>query len=258
MLAKNSQWLWLLILITPLATASHSFGGLDMCALYPEVMPPGLPAKQLPDRYSAPAQMMQTYCTQCHNLPGLGRHTASEWPSVLERMTTLMEVANRFGGLLGNVKSPTTEEREQLQQYLTQYALKPLQQKPEGLGARAFENHCGACHAAPDPLQYQDTNWSELLKRMQRNMVVMKYTLPSSEVMLQIQHYLELTKPQGPNSFNSISPSRISTANKKNASPINLESWLALGPFLLLVILGLARWWISSHKRLERQIHPQS
>ena len=114
MLAKNSQWLWLLILITPLATASHS-----------------------------------------------------------------------VGGLLGNVKSPTTEERVQLQQYL------------------------------------------------------------------------ELTKLQGPHPVNSISSSVTSTANKKNASPVNLGSWLALGPFLLLVILGLARWWVNSRKYLNRQMRPQ-
>jgi hypothetical protein len=172
-------------------------------------------------------------------------------------MTTLMEVANRFGGLLGKVKSPTTEEREQLQQYLAQYALKPLQQKPEGLGARVFVNHCGACHAVPDPLQYQDANWSELLKRMQRNMLVMKYTLPSSDVMLQIQHYLELTKPQGAHPIIKTSLPTISGQNKNLVSPVYLQSWLALGPFLLLVILGLARWWVNSRKYLNRQMRPQ-
>ena len=56
--------------------ASHSFGGMDLCALYPEVMPPGLTPDQLPDAGGPGAVLMQGYCTQCHALPGPGRHSA--------------------------------------------------------------------------------------------------------------------------------------------------------------------------------------
>ena len=261
MILKKSKCLWAIVLISPfllissVAFASHNFGGLDMCALYPEVMPPGLPAEQLPDKNSPAAQLMQTYCTQCHELPGPGRHTTSEWPLVLDRMMTLMDVANRFGGLLGNIKNPTTDEHAQLQQYLTQYALKPLQHKPDGMGARAFENHCSACHALPDPLQYKNTNWPELIKRMQRNMTVMQYTPPSSEVMLQIQHYLQLANALNSHPLKITDTSSVAEQNQKNkSSSIHLESWLALGPFLLLVVVGLVRWWISSHKKNNRQM----
>ncbi len=71
-----------------------------MCALYPEVMPPGLMPAQLPDAGGQGALLMQNYCTQCHELPGPGRHTAEEWPQVLDRMLVIMDVADRFGGLL--------------------------------------------------------------------------------------------------------------------------------------------------------------
>ena len=179
------------MLISPLVLAAHSFGGIDMCALYPEVMPPGLPVEQLPDATGQGARLMQTYCIQCHELPGPGRHTADEWPTVMQHMLTLMDVADRFGGLMGNIKSPNSKEREQLQQYLSRHGLKPLQHAPEGMGGRAYASHCGACHATPDPLQYAIKDWPAILKRMQRNMAVMKYTPPGSEVMLQIQHYIQ-------------------------------------------------------------------
>jgi len=246
------------LFISPMASASHSYGGLDLCALYPEVMPPGLPTEQLPDSNSPPAQLMQTYCSQCHALPGPGRHTADEWPAVFQRMLMLMDVANRFAGLMGNIKNPSHEESEQLQQYLTRYALKPMQQKPAGMGARAFENHCGECHALPDPLQYNNDHWPELLKRMQRNMAIMKYTPPSSEVMLQIQHYIQLSRSPDSPSLATRDSSRKTEQNQKNKpSSIHLQSWLALGPFLLLVIVGLVRWRLNSRKNHNHQIQSQ-
>ena len=255
MLVKKLQLIWVMLFISPLASASHSFGGLDMCALYPEVMPPGLQAEQLPDPGSQPARLMQTYCTQCHEMPGPGRHTAEEWPLVLERMLTLMDVANRFSGLLGNIKNPSGEESEQLQQYLTRYALKPMPVKPEGMGARAFENHCSACHALPDPSQYNNHNWPTLLKRMQRNMAVMKYSPPSSEVMLQIQHYIQSTNSLDTRLLRTTDSSRVDEHNNKTkASSIHFGSVLALGPLLLLVIVGLVRWRLNSDKKNARQM----
>lgn len=249
MLIKKPHLLLVFLFLSPLASASHSVGGLDMCALYPEVMPPGLPAEYLPEINSQSAQLMQTYCTQCHELPGPGRHTAKEWPLVFQRMLILMNVANRFGGLMGNIKKPNHDESEQLQQYLTRYALKPLEQKSEGLGASAFENHCSSCHALPDPQQYNMDHWPALLKRMQRNMMIMKYTAPSFEVMLQIQQYLQSTNSPASLSFKRNNSFSEVAQNKNNkTSFIHSESWLALGPFLLLVIIGLVRWRINSVK----------
>lgn len=253
------------LLVSTTASASHSFGGLDMCALYPEVMPPGLPTEQLPNNNSHATQLMQTYCTQCHELPGPGRHTADEWPAVLQNMLLLMDVATRFSGLMGNIKNPSHEESKQLQQYLTRYALKPMEQKPAGVGARAFENHCGECHALPDPTQYNKDHWPELLKRMQRNMTIMKYAPPSSEVMLQIQHYLQSGHSPESNSNNPLSltttdsfheaAQQESVRNQKNkSSSIHLQSLLALGPFLLLVIIGLVRWRLNSRKDHNIQV----
>jgi len=258
MLIKKSHLLLMILFISPAALARHRYGGLDMCALYPEVMPPGLPTEQLPDINSQSAQLMQTYCTQCHELPGPGRHTANEWPSVLQLMLTLMEVSNRFGGLMGKIKKPSLEESKLLQQYLNRHALKPLEQKTGSLAASAFENHCSACHALPDPQQYNNDNWPALLKRMQRNMMIMKYAPPSFEVMLQIQQYLQSTSSHDSRPFKTTNSFSETVPNKKNkTSLIHFESWLALGPFLLLVIIGLVRWRINSGKNKKNNSQMQ-
>lgn len=237
-------------------TASHNFGGMDLCALYPEVMPPGLMPNQLPDAGGAGAVLMQGYCTQCHALPGPGRHSAEEWPQVLDRMLVLMDVADRFGGLLGNVKTPSSDERDQLRSYLVLHALKPMTGTPQGAGASVFENYCSGCHALPDPARYSHVDWSGLIKRMQHNMEVMKYAPPAADIMLQIQLYLQkydntiaaspvpagdhLTFDGAGDSFNLYSRS------------FSLGSWLALGPFFILVIIGLVRWW-NNHQHVNRQ-----
>ncbi len=250
-------FLWSVLLVnSSFVFASHNFAGLDMCALYPEVMPPGLMSEQLPDTGGYGALLMQNYCTQCHELPGPGRHTAEEWIQVLDRMLVIMDVADRFGGLLGNVKTPTPDERDQLRSYLVLHALKPLAQTPHGTGARAFENHCSACHALPDPAQY-DVDWSKLLKRMQRNMQVMKYSPPSADSMMQIQLYLQNNKAVEPGHVSageySANHLKLNMAgnsvrfNDRTFSPVklNMGSWLSLGVFFLLAFIGLLRWWYS-------------
>ncbi|MCK5002444.1 MAG: hypothetical protein KAS57_05440 [Gammaproteobacteria bacterium] len=232
--------------------ASHSFAGMDMCAVYPEVMPPGLEPALLPDAGGQGSLMMEEYCTQCHAMPGPGRHTAEEWPQVLERMLVLMDVADRFGGLLGNVKTPSSGEREQLRDYLNLYALKPVTTKPQGVGANAFENYCGDCHALPDMSQYNHFDQSSLIKRMQRNMEVMKYSPPSSDSMMQIQLYLQ--ENTGAVAVSNAAVDEWLTVKKNidvdgsyNKS-FSFGSWLALAPFFVLVFIGLLRWW-SNHQK---------
>ena len=259
--------LTVLLMNSALVLASHNFAGLDMCALYPEVMPPGLMPGQLPDAGGQGALLMQNYCTQCHELPGPGRHTAEEWPQVLDRMLVIMDVADRFGGLLGNVKTLSSDERDQLRSYLVLHALKPLAQTPQkagqGAGARAFENHCSACHALPDPAQY-DADWSGLLKRMQRNMQVMKYSPPSADSMMQIQLFLQNNKAVEPSHVSagdySANHLKLNMAGnsvrlndrKFSQSQLNMGSWLSLGVFFLLAFIGFLRCW---HSHQHNQPH---
>ncbi|MDT8387812.1 MAG: hypothetical protein RQ736_09870 [Thiogranum sp.] len=222
--------------------ASHSYGGLDLCALYPETMPPGMPPQELPQVGSQAAGLLETYCEQCHALPGPGRHTADEWLSVLDRMNLLMDVSNRFGGLMGKVRVPDTGEKEIIRTYLTDNALQELQGTPRGTGAAEFATHCGGCHVLPAAGQHSPERWPAVLERMQRNMAVMKYSPPSADVMGQIQLYLQQNIPPAPG------PDRHSAATT-GASRFDVSEllderrWMAVGPFLLLIVIGLSRWW---------------
>ena len=73
---------------------------------------------------------------------------------------------------------------------------------------------------------------------------------PSADVMMQIQHFLQ----QQNASVNSESISNIESSisskqkNLQQNKSLHFESWLALGPFLLLMILGLIRWRHSVQK----------
>lgn len=54
--------------------------------------------KQYPDLRSPPGQMFSIACSQCHALPDPRRHSAREWPPVVERMKRNMAWANRVVG----------------------------------------------------------------------------------------------------------------------------------------------------------------
>lgn len=55
------------------------------------------PAKY-PDLKSTTGRIFSIACSQCHALPDPQRHTAAEWPRVVERMRRNIAWANRVGG----------------------------------------------------------------------------------------------------------------------------------------------------------------
>lgn len=57
-----------------------------------DVLPPEIDPALLPDSQSQGALLLVRYCSQCHNLPGPGSHTAEEWPAVEERMNLRMQM----------------------------------------------------------------------------------------------------------------------------------------------------------------------
>ena len=125
-----------LILSLPLpVAASHGWAGFDLCEVHKDKLPPGLTAESLPDPQSPGAALLNQYCTQCHNLPGPDRHTASEWREVTSKMFMLMDVSHRFGGLMGRVDIMQRPEQESLLAYLELHAMKSAgQEKPADIG----------------------------------------------------------------------------------------------------------------------------
>ncbi len=116
--------LMITVLCLPLqAIASHTWAGIDLCEVHKDTLPPGLSAESLPEHQSPGAELLQRYCTQCHNLPGPDRHTAAEWLEVASNMFLLMDVSHRFGGLMGRVEVMQRPKQETLLSYLERHAM---------------------------------------------------------------------------------------------------------------------------------------
>lgn len=245
----------LLVLLLPfwsgVVVAAHSYGGMDLCTTYPEKMPPGVfVASQLPSPSSTGATLVQTYCEQCHYLPGPARHTAAEWPALLKQMNLLMDVSNRFGNLMGKIETPTESEREIIQDYLVNNALQPLESIPDALKGHAYARHCGSCHALPDPKQHTAAEWPQVVERMLRSMAVMKYSPPDAEELKAIEAYLQSgVVERHPVTKTAATDSGLSVSIEERSSTSG--SVLALGPFILLALVGIWRWYFS---RINRKV----
>lgn len=117
------RFLLLLLLVFPMPLlASHAWSDVDICKLYEDKLPPGLSIESLPDSTSQGAGLLDRYCTQCHNLPGPDRHTATEWREVTSKMFMLMDISHRFGGLMGRVEVLSPDDQSVLLHYLQRHA----------------------------------------------------------------------------------------------------------------------------------------
>ncbi len=150
-------------------------------------LPPGIPADSLPERNSVGAQTLVKYCGQCHALPSPNMHSVVDWPGVLRRMWTRIDMMQ---GALG-VQSPTVPERIQLTNYLAQHALPVAASLPAGPYKDLFVQMCSRCHATPDPRAHTQADWPAVVNIMEQNMVRMKVSVPSREQSQQIVLYLE-------------------------------------------------------------------
>jgi cytochrome c5 len=161
-----------------------------------DVLPPGIDPKLLPDPGARGARLLERYCTQCHNLPGPGMHTAAEWPAVVQRMNGRMQMMR--GGMMGGarmqVHAPSAAELGMLIEYLQEHAQKPLRASYPDLDSpagRAFRATCAQCHALPDPEQHSAQEWPSVVGRMQRNMAVMGKPAPQDATIREIVGFLE-------------------------------------------------------------------
>jgi hypothetical protein len=82
-----------------------------------------LDRKKYPDVETPAAQSFRLACQQCHVLPDPQRHTASEWPAVVERMAHNMQWMNRVVGSQRNPFEPQLRT-EEIIQFLQRHARK--------------------------------------------------------------------------------------------------------------------------------------
>jgi cytochrome c5 len=147
-------------------------------------LPPGIEPDALPEPHSEGAALLSRYCTQCHNLPSPGLHSAEEWPPVAGRMFHRMAMASNprhRGGMMRRrmprVLAPSSAEQAQIVAYLTQHALRPAPPRtpeaPETPEAALFRQTCSRCHALPDSASHTADEWPLVVERMRKNMAKM-------------------------------------------------------------------------------------
>lgn len=226
--------------------ASHNWGGIDVCTAYRGTAPPGIDPAALPEPHSRGVKLLQQYCVQCHALTGPGRHTAEEWPAVLERMRMLMDVSRRFRGLMGSIRMPDADELRALAEYLSAYALQPMQGTPRGAGAQAFVAACAACHALPDPRQYRAAHWPAVVTQMQGKAGIMGRTdlagiLADTDVLAYLQRNAADRLIVDPHGNTGAAPVAMAARDVRLPS-YGPERLLWLTPVLALAALGLWRW----------------
>ena len=181
----------LVALATGLALAAHAAIAADEItavkhrwaqsphgAMLERILPPTVEPAQLPEPRSAGAQLVATYCVQCHYLPNPAMHDAAKWRPVVERMVWRMEGRGNLGkvmrDMMADVKAPTADEQATLVHYLqkhAQHALEPARypdiRSPAG---RIFGIACAQCHVLPDPRRHTAAEWPQVVERMRRNM----------------------------------------------------------------------------------------
>ena len=157
------------------------------------MLPLGINPASLPQPHSEGAELLQHYCTQCHDLPGPGLHTAAEWPAVVERMAARERMMSEHD-MLG-IQAPSETELETLLAYLQQYAEIPLNKATakelDTPAGRAFSETCSQCHALPDPVQHSAAEWPAVVLRMKRHMVAMGKPVPARSTLDAIGTYLQ-------------------------------------------------------------------
>lgn len=157
--------------------------------------PAGLAAGDLPDPSSREAQLVITYCGQCHGLPSPMAHSATDWPSVARRMWLRMEMLPESLG----IKTPAPAERGLILSYLLANSLKVSGAVlPAGKGRDEFAVVCSQCHGLPDPRVHSADDWPAVYARMERNMERMQVRAPGGTVGTDILLYLQTVAGKRP------------------------------------------------------------
>ena len=172
----------------PLSRSDHLLLAAASIALPPAGLQPG----DLPEPTARGAQLLATYCAQCHALPAPTAHSATDWPGVTRRMWLRMdELPDSLG-----VKVPTMPERFEILKYLTVNSLKMSGSVlPAGHGRETYATVCSRCHALPDLRVHSRDDWPVVFARMERNMEHMKVKPPTAKETEDLLVYLKTAGP---------------------------------------------------------------
>ncbi len=160
-------------------------------------LPPGIEPQKLPEPQLNGAKLLVQYCSQCHDLPGPGMHSAQAWPSVVERMNQRMQMMSgrNMMGMMHDIQAPEGRELEVLIAYLQKHAQKPIDKSQyedlNSTAGRSFDMICSQCHALPDPKQHTGDEWPTVIQRMVENMKSMGKSVPDEKTVETILGFLQ-------------------------------------------------------------------
>lgn len=158
-------------------------------------LPPGLDPAILPDSRSEGARLLDRYCTQCHELPGPGMHTAAEWPAVIDRMDARMRMMSRMGmTMMGRIAAPTQAETDTIVAYLEKHAQQPITAGRYPLdtpAGKTFGVICSQCHVLPDPAQHTAQEWASVVARMKQHETAIGRIVPDAHMTEEIVGFLQ-------------------------------------------------------------------
>ncbi len=159
------------------------------------VLPPGVHPDALPDPTSVGAQVLQRYCTQCHELPGPGLHTAEEWPEVVSRMQNRILRLSKKEKTMIAVRPLSTRDLESVVAYLRAHGYQPIDESayPDldtDIGI-AFRATCSRCHALPDPSLHTADRWRSVVLRMRKNMEILGVADPGDAEIAKVIGFLQ-------------------------------------------------------------------
>ena len=160
-------------------------------------LPPGINPDELPEPTSTGARLLARYCTQCHEMPGPGMHSAQAWPAIVERMNQRMQMLSgrSMMGMMHGIKAPTDSEIKTLIAYIQKHAQQPIDKTQYGdlntPAGKLFNAVCSQCHDLPDPKQHAAEEWPAVVQRMTRNMELMGKPVPDLAALDMILGFLQ-------------------------------------------------------------------
>lgn len=174
-------------------------------------MPPGVPARDLPDPGSRGAERVVRYCSGCHGIPSPASHAPEDWGPTVRRMVLRMERLSGMRGMMGgsgtpmmsgSVAVPSPEEQAEILSYLRAHAMRSIDparvREASSPAAGEFARACSRCHALPDPEQHTAAQWPAVVQRMRGNMRKMHVSGIADAEAHDITAYLERSAGGGP------------------------------------------------------------
>lgn len=173
--------------------SKHSQDNFAKLSLQTGIIPKGMSPNDLPDAENRGATLLTLYCTQCHDLPVPVMHSSTEWPGILARMQSYLQISKK--DMLRHIILPPKKDWLTLEDYLVnnaQVALDPLRYDDinTALG-QAFVSTCSQCHTAPSPESHTKKEWPRVVLRMKANMLAADLPAPEQATLLNVIDFLQ-------------------------------------------------------------------